>query len=443
MGSQGKPDDFASKPISLAIIGGGLAGLALTIGLLPYSQHINTTIYEAAAEFAEVGVGVAFGPNAVRAMGLISPDILKGFKKHATGNENAERQNTWLSFRYGMESRNGNGKKYGDLIAHLEGGNLGEVLEKEGITTRSCIHRARFLEELAALVPEGAAKFGKKLMEVEDLQGGGVALRFTDGEEVVVDAVVGCDGVKSMTRPLVLGSDVVPKFTGEYAYRALVPSHIARETLGDELALNGQLYVGYGGYIITYPVEHGKFINIAATRQKRDLNWDEENWIISSTKEDMAEDYKGWGHNIIELISRFEFRDKWAFFDLPHSQMYYRGRLCLVGDSAHASTPHLGAGAGMAFEDAYILSNLLGTVKDSGEVENAFRCFDAVRRGRSQNVIMASRKSGKANCFEGEGIRDNLEMLEPDIEARYRWVWDFDLEATLMKAKKMLLQSPK
>lgn len=145
MGSQGNVPDLAPKPINVAIIGGGLAGLALTIGLLPYSQHIKITIYEAAAEFAEVGVGVAFGPNVVRAMGLISPAILKGFKKHATSNANPERQNTWLSFRYGMESRDGNGKKYGDLISHLEGGYLGEMLEKEGITTRSCIHRARFL----------------------------------------------------------------------------------------------------------------------------------------------------------------------------------------------------------------------------------------------------------------------------------------------------------
>jgi salicylate hydroxylase len=215
MGSLRKEREAESTPINLAIIGGGLAGLALTIGLLPYRQYITTTIYEAAGEFAEVGVGVAFGPNAVRAMGLISPAILKGFKKHATGNENAERENTWLSFRYGMESRNGNGKAYGDLISHLEGGDLGDMLEKEGISTRSCIHRARFLEELIALVPEGTARFKKKLEEVRELEQGGVRLKFTDGEEVVADAVVGCDGVKSVTRPLIVGSEVVPKFTGE------------------------------------------------------------------------------------------------------------------------------------------------------------------------------------------------------------------------------------
>jgi len=93
----------------------------------------------------------------------------------------------------------------------------------------------------------------------------------------------------------------------------------------------------------------------------------------------------------------------------------------------------------MAFEDAYVLSNLLGAVKDAKEVKKAFKCFDEVRRKRSQNVIKASRKAGQVNSFLGDGIGDDFDKLRPDIEARYRWVWDFDLEATLVEAKKMLL----
>jgi salicylate hydroxylase len=314
------------------------------------------------------------------------------------------------------------------------------MLEREGISTRSCIHRARFLDELVQLVPEGTAQFGKRLVEIEELEEGGVKLKFADGETVVADAVVGCDGIKSITREMVFGEEgnkARPQFTGEYAYRALVPEAVAVETLGDELAKNCQLYVGYRGYIMSYPVEHGKFINIAAVIQKDNLEWDDDNWIIPSTKEDMLNDFKGWGSNIIELISRFETKDKWGFYDLLHEQKYYRGHVCLLGDSAHASTPNLGAGAGMAFEDAYVLSNLLGTVRDAQELEKVFRCFNEVRRKRTQDVIKASRKAGKVNSFLGEGIRDDFDKLRPDIEARYRWVWDFDLEATLVEAKKM------
>jgi salicylate hydroxylase len=151
----------------------------------------------------------------------------------------------------------------------------------------------------------------------------------------------------------------------------------------------------------------------------------------------MLNDFKGWGGNIIELISRFETKDKWGFYDLLHKKKYYRGHVCLLGDSAHASTPNLGAGAGMAFEDAYVLSNLLGTVRNAQELEKVFKCFNEVRRKRTQDVIKASRKAGKVNSFLGEGIGDDFDKLRPDIEARYRWVWDFDLEATLVEAKKM------
>jgi salicylate hydroxylase len=99
----------------------------------------------------------------------------------------------------------------------------------------------------------------------------------------------------------------------------------------------------------------------------------------------------------VELISRFEVRDKWGFFDFPHTTEYFRRRMCLLGDSAHASTPHLGAGAGMAFEDAYIMSNLLGGVKQTADFEKAFRGFDETRRSRTQRLIMDSRRAGIAN----------------------------------------------
>jgi salicylate hydroxylase len=438
------------NPINVAIIGGGFAGLALAIGLLPHSQYIKTTIYESAPAFAEIGVGVAFGPNVVRAMHMISPSIIKGFKKHVTGNspEYPELKNVYASYRYGMDSKSetegGNRKKYGDLICHLRGtkGDLGEIAENEGLPTRSCIHRARFLDELVNLVPEGTTKFGKRLVEIEQLKEGGVRMKFADGDSVVADAVIGCDGVKSTTRQVVFGEEgkkATPQFTGEYAYRALVPEAIARETLGDELAMNGQLYVGYKSYIMSYPVEHGKFINIAAVRRKGDLEWDDKNWIIPSEKEDILRDFEGWGSNIIELIGRFETKDQWGFYDLPHEQKYYRGNVCLMGDSAHASTPHLGAGAGMAFEDAYVLSNLLGTVKDAREVEKVFKCFHEVRAKRTQNIIKGSRRAGKVNSLLGEDIGDDFEKLRDDMEARYRWVWDFDLEASLQEAKNMLL----
>ena len=72
------------KPFTIAICGGGIAGLALAIGHLRHNVPFH--LYESAHAFAEVGAGVSFGPNSLRAMSLIDPKIRKEFDKGATSN---------------------------------------------------------------------------------------------------------------------------------------------------------------------------------------------------------------------------------------------------------------------------------------------------------------------------------------------------------------------
>jgi len=71
--------------------GGGIGGLCMAIGLL--HQNVSCTLYEATPAFAEIGAGVSFGPNAIRAMTLIDPDIKKGYDRIATSNAWPEKRN--------------------------------------------------------------------------------------------------------------------------------------------------------------------------------------------------------------------------------------------------------------------------------------------------------------------------------------------------------------
>lgn len=72
----------------------------MLIGLL--HQNISCTLYEAAPAFAEIGAGVSFGPNAVRAMSLIDPEIKKGYDKIATSNAWPEKRKVWFDFTLGQ-----------------------------------------------------------------------------------------------------------------------------------------------------------------------------------------------------------------------------------------------------------------------------------------------------------------------------------------------------
>ncbi|KAH8707114.1 hypothetical protein GQ44DRAFT_777503 [Phaeosphaeriaceae sp. PMI808] len=90
-------NNHPSYPI--AIVGGGLGGLALAVGLIKHGVHIH--IYEAAPAFSEIGAGVAFGVNSTTALHLIDPRLLEGYKKHATFNASPDSENTFVTLRRG------------------------------------------------------------------------------------------------------------------------------------------------------------------------------------------------------------------------------------------------------------------------------------------------------------------------------------------------------
>lgn len=130
--------------------------------------------------------------------------------------------------------------------------------------------------------------------------------------------------------------------------------------------------------------------------------------------------------------------DIWALFDHPPAPMYFKGRFAVLGDAAHASTPHQGAGAGQAIEDAFILSNLLGQVNSVGEIEKAFQAYDAVRRPRSQKVVTTSREAAAIYEFEDEELGTDLDAIRQRLETRYNWIWDEDLNQQLKKANDIM-----
>lgn len=191
------------ETINVAVVGGGMGGLCLAIGLLKY-PHIRVQIYEAAHKFSEVGAGVAFGPNAQRALRLIGPKTEEAYLRQCTHNMWEEMKNVFAEFRYGS------GLRQEELIT---------VVKNE--TGQCTVHRAHFLDEFVALVPKEICHFGKRLRKIDE-SAAGVHLEFEDGSSADADCVVGYDGVHSIVRDHLLGADhpkTKPQFTGSVAYR--------------------------------------------------------------------------------------------------------------------------------------------------------------------------------------------------------------------------------
>ncbi|ODN78458.1 salicylate 1-monooxygenase [Cryptococcus amylolentus CBS 6039] len=423
MGSQ------PERNFDIAVVGGGIAGLTLIISLL--RSGIKATLYESAHAFGEIGAGVSFGANAVRAMRLIDPRIEEGFNRRVTVNQWESKERTWFDFREGQYKP---GKDKGN-----DSESFATIHADVGQTS---VHRAHFLDEMVDLVPEGVAKFHKRLVGAVEHQEDGVTLKFQDGTEAQHSAVIGCDGIKSELRNVILGDDAPTAhavFSGKYAHRGLIPMEKARELLGDELAQNAQMYTGYHGHVLTFPIEKGDIMNVVAFSSKK--KWDDDRWVVHTTKEDMYADFEGWSDHVKSILTLMENPDIWALFNHLPAPTYHKGLMCIIGDAAHATTPHQGSGAGMAIEDSYIMGGLLAEVFDKKDLPAAFQAFDVVRRPRTQKVVTTSYEAGQLYEYELPGVEDDLAKIKDNLEARMAWIWSEDLPRELEIARQHLRRS--
>ncbi|KAL8948092.1 MAG: hypothetical protein Q9222_005695 [Ikaeria aurantiellina] len=399
------------KKVSVAIVGGGIGGLCLAIGLLKY-PHLDVQVYEAAASFGEIGAGVAFGPNAERALDLIGPSAREALRKHATTNLWPSHANVYLQYRVGF------GEKEGTVICS----------QKNSAGMQS-VHRAHFLDELVKTVPAQRAHFNKRVQQVDE-DSDGVTLHFKDGQSARAEVVIGADGVHSKVREHLLGVDVAKsRFTGAICYRALAPMDSAIELLGEEHAQNATMLAGPERALMTYPIEFGRSLNIVAFEYLD--HWPHEKWIVPAKYDQIVENYRGWGkpaQGVVKLLNNPDLAI-WSMWDSPSVSTYSRGRLAMMGDAAHSMTAFQGQGAGQALEDSCVLQALLGQIHDKKEIPNALAAYDQVRRPRAERVVTTSRDAGYLATMQLEGIKDDLDKMRDNWNNRMHWIWHRNIKA--------------
>jgi salicylate hydroxylase len=351
----------------IAIIGGGVGGLTAALTL----QHfgIPVVVFEQADELREVGAGVTITPNAMHALDFLG-----------VGRQIVEAAG--VAPRYEVCDA-GDGRV-------LELGPPPEDIPHNYGAQYCNVHRADLQTALVEAVrsnDSGCIRLNHRFDHLEQ-DDNGVTVHFTNGSSYRFAGVVGCDGGASRVRSVVF-SDQDASYTGQTAYRALVPSN----AVPPEITANPyRLYVGNGKTLIHYALRNGEMMNLLGVAIQP--SWQDEGWSIPATPAEFLDLFADFPEPVRNLISAIppDTLYKWGLRDRDPLQTWTRGRVTMLGDAAHPFLPFLGQGACVAIEDGVVLGR---AVAESADLTQGFYRYEAARKPRANGLQLASRDQAR------------------------------------------------
>jgi 2-polyprenyl-6-methoxyphenol hydroxylase-like FAD-dependent oxidoreductase len=330
------------------IVGGGIAGLTLAAAL--HRQSFEVSVVERNPTWQTFGAGMAIQPNAMRA--------LRGLELDGAV---AERGN--VLHRWGFCDR------HGKLLCEID-------LEDfwKGVGPFIGIERAMLQQALLTGVTAVPCQLGSSVIGVQQ-DDDGVSICFSDGSSGRYDLVVGADGISSSIRDLVFGANP-PIGAGHIAWRSVVPMRSAKPT-------DLRFFFGDRCFVGLCPVGGGRtyvFGHIAEPHLYDD---------VAGRLSRLRRRFEGFAEPVQQLLAALDYDEQvhCSTVEWVTQEEWRRGRIVLIGDAAHASSPMMGQGGGMAVEDACVLAVCL---RSADTVESALDRYVTRRRPRVRWVQQES-----------------------------------------------------
>lgn len=331
------------------VIGAGIGGLAVARALA--LRGADVTLLEQAAEITEIGAGLQISPNGMavlRAIGLDGALVAASVQARAVC-----------------------------LKTHLDADVVRLDLGRLPDPSYYFVHRA----DLITLLATGARDAGVKirlLQKVSGIEGGAnPVVHLVNGAQIGCDLVIGADGLHSVLRPVLNGADT-PFFTGQVAWRAVVPN-------SENRSAEAWVHMGPGRHLVTYPLRNGADLNIVAVQERSD--WADEGWHHADDPANLRAAFADFGAPVRAILDRVTAPRLWGLFRHPVAQVWQRDHLALLGDAAHPTLPFLAQGASMALEDAWVLAQ---SIASHDTLAAGLAAYQIRRETRVRRVIAAA-----------------------------------------------------
>ncbi|WP_454627841.1 FAD-dependent oxidoreductase [Bradyrhizobium cenepequi] len=391
------------RPRKALIIGAGIAGPVAAIFLKRAGYDVE--LYEGWPHSSGIGGGLQIAPNGMHVMAEIG-----------LADELIRQGSIAESFDFYSQS----GRKLGSINRDME-----RRFGQPAVNMR----RATLQEVLfnKAWCSNAELYFEKRLVKIIDRPDQPIVAYFADGTTAEGDFLIGADGVHSKVRRHVVPDGPMPFDTGLISFGGFVPRSVLEgRSIGGrvETTFGQSGFFGYGfcssdpaDGVMWWSTQPSRGID-AATFRAMDH---------AALKQHLRDFHRGWHDPISRIIEAAENIVVTDTLDVASLPTWSRKRSLLIGDAAHATSPHAGQGASLALEDAMRLGKLM---LDGQELGLTFQNFEHERRPRAEKIVAIARRNGNSKrefSAAGAWVRDQVLSLLLPVTSRcmdFMYVYD-------------------
>lgn len=363
----------------MIIIGAGIAGLCTAIGL--HQVGLKPQVYEQAEQIQPVGAGLTLWPNALKVLAALGL---------AEAVEQAGSVITQTQIR----------SERGRVLTHTNLQDLSTHLGHPAIA----IHRADLHRLLLAALPERTIHLGYTFDRFEQTETG-VQVHFANGTVMAGEMLLGADGIRSKVRQQ-MWPEARPRYAGYVAWRGVAEGvhHLTQGGTSESWG-RGQRF----GIVPLNERQVYWFATANASEGEQSSPRD-----AAQEKEELLARFQGWHEPIQSLIEATPAETilRSPIADLRPLPQWHQGRVTLVGDAAHATTPNMGQGACQAIESSLTLAQMLG----QPDVPDRLARYEQTRRQRTAWITNTSWRIGRAAQWENRilcAVRNQLVAMTP------------------------------